>query len=982
MSKQRARPSVQENAMLELEMRATGTTRSQSSNHSGMDRHMSAHAVAQRRPWLARWRADGFVFRQESLYKIMWDSLVLLVVTVIAVTLPMEMAIHEWADPGIFGSNFDLFIKCVFYTDILVNFNSAVLSVDTFGHEFENTNRCFIATRYLRFWFWIDAISTFPVASIISPDTDASPVKLIRMMRLGRLAKLAKVMSITQLDAYLDYLQDLTCFEMTNAQSYFIRSLCLILGSLLFQVHYSACLLLAFPDTWSSNLDKASSLPPNERFNVAWEWTLNLVISGSKGDGMVILNPGTATSLIPIFLLLLHCFNILMVAKRAGFLQGQASQDLDADATRSTLARFLRRKRVAPRLRRKVDVYLRKSSTQLWGKKVDELLGKLSDSVRKEVQCGLFSGFVNEFPPFTHEPLNNEAFLLDLAPRIKMQFRAPDEEVVSSGIPAEGLFRLHSGAVHVTEGPHDSPTDFQIQTGSYFGAEAIFLSPGSRGSPITVKTSEFSEFLILTCEEFDRACHPEEAFEFVQFVRSFESDVSADEFSSYALFEETLYLRWQSFKQQDCIHLSSEDLGVPLLYLTEEDCFLKDVETMLGQELAEHETFRKLQATCWGDENCEGFCGSQEENCPRDGKMGCAIIDTLDDRFPQRGFRGRFTHYLSWCWDYSCHHMVSGLNSWMLHAKAVADDTFIWICFFCNNQRKILFDCQVGQTEAGLEALFHSRLRAVKDKGGVIVLLDNYMEPSFTRRLWCIYEVFEATQLDMPICVTLPGTCQTQLVKDLMSGQVSKISLSLLAIASQHARAWSEDDETKIKDLIRESKGGFKAVNAVVKACLAEWLGNIFQKTVLRMGITLTAQHVFPILDSACDGLLQQKDIIMAEDKYPWFSELVNNDGQGEYDTWHAMLQAMQGDAAQGKAITIWDFDHFILSRHRENVDRVFFKMLKRNASQSDTKDETLTGMHAQVLAKCQENVATLQEHLRHSQELVNLLNMTDVFGL
>ena len=53
--------------------------------------------------------------------------------------------------------------------------------------------------------------------------------------------------------------------------------------------------------------------------------------------------------------------------------------------------------------------------------------------------------------------------------------------------------------------------------------------------------------------------------------------------------------------------------------------------------------------------------------------------------------------------------------------------TFVWICFFCNNQERILNEkSQEGSDD--LESTFQSRLRSI---GHVLVLFDNWSKPAY-----------------------------------------------------------------------------------------------------------------------------------------------------------------------------------------------------------------------------------------------------------
>merc|ERR1712232_270918 len=114
-----------------------------------------------------------------------------------------------------------------------------------------------------------------------------------------------------------------------------------------------------------------------------------------------------------------------------------------------------------------------------------------------------------------------------------------------------------------------------------------------------------------------------------------------------------------------------------------------------------------------------GFQGSAEEICPRDGREGSAIVDSLGNR----SFNGRATHFVSWCWDYSLWIVVSGLSHWAASGTVDISATYFWMCFFCNNQRQMLLESAMCADSTLLCDVFGRRLSKI---GHMIILMDTY----------------------------------------------------------------------------------------------------------------------------------------------------------------------------------------------------------------------------------------------------------------
>jgi hypothetical protein len=62
--------------------------------------------------------------------------------------------------------------------------------------------------------------------------------------------------------------------------------------------------------------------------------------------------------------------------------------------------------------------------------------------------------------------------------------------------------------------------------------------------------------------------------------------------------------------------------------------------------------------------------------CPRDGKLGCAYVDTLK----RRDDVGRANALLSYTWGYKILSVASALQRWAIHAERNPKRTYIWVC--------------------------------------------------------------------------------------------------------------------------------------------------------------------------------------------------------------------------------------------------------------------------------------------------------------
>lgn len=130
--------------------------------------------------------------------KLTWDVFIGLLVIYSVVIIPFRIGFEQ--TPDISLSIFDSIIDFSFAIDIALTFNTAVDDPQT---DLLIVGRSTIASKYLKFWFWIDLLSTIPFDNFISifvaGPTALSSIRLIRVIRLSRMLKLFRVAKVGRL---------------------------------------------------------------------------------------------------------------------------------------------------------------------------------------------------------------------------------------------------------------------------------------------------------------------------------------------------------------------------------------------------------------------------------------------------------------------------------------------------------------------------------------------------------------------------------------------------------------------------------------------------------------------------------------------------------------------------------------------------------------------------------------------------------------
>lgn len=119
-------------------------------------------------------------------FKLRWDTFFGILIIITTAYIPFKIAFENEVNPR-FDFGFEIFVVLFFCADIILTFNTAVFNELT---GLLITDRREIARRYLKFWFWIDILSSFPFDLIVSAvDENSSDVSYFPLFRLLRYAK-------------------------------------------------------------------------------------------------------------------------------------------------------------------------------------------------------------------------------------------------------------------------------------------------------------------------------------------------------------------------------------------------------------------------------------------------------------------------------------------------------------------------------------------------------------------------------------------------------------------------------------------------------------------------------------------------------------------------------------------------------------------------------------------------------------------------
>ncbi len=346
-------------------------------------------------------KKNRLVLPPDGRVRLTWDLLGMVFILYEVIMIPLQISFTF--DEGNFLSVFAIVIDAFFISDLLLNFNT--------GYYLRGNlvvDRSEIASNYLKSWFVLDFMASFPYTYIldaagVGDDNSSSRVsqstRIIRILRFFRFIRVIRLIRVLKLKNMFGKLESfINLSPALNALAGFLRLSAIIL----FIAHWIACIWHLIGDlengsaanTWIIYVDMQDA-SWGSRYVASIYWAITTMITVGYGD----IVPVTDLERVYVMFTMLLSSGIFAYSMNSinALLAGWNSENEEFKKTIIWVERYMRKMKLDVETRLKVKKYLEYTLGEMTYRKDDEnkLMSLLSESLKDETIRKINKGVLN-----------------------------------------------------------------------------------------------------------------------------------------------------------------------------------------------------------------------------------------------------------------------------------------------------------------------------------------------------------------------------------------------------------------------------------------------------------------------------------------------------------------------------------------------------------------------------------------------------------
>jgi hypothetical protein len=222
----------------------------------------------------------------------LWNFLQAFLLIYVAILVPYRIGFDidvKLLTPGWW---WELFVNLYFIVDLLLNFYTGYYDEDDMLEMRKNK----VAQNYLKFWFWIDCVSCFPIDYVMllfsDQNNSGSNLKILKILRLVRLTKLLRLAKIR--DIMYQHEEQLESIERAGklvGAALLVLYSCHIFGCMWFFVGTMGSSGILEPDAeepeepgWIHARGIDTSTPLSSQYLTSFYWAITVLTTGAQSS--------------------------------------------------------------------------------------------------------------------------------------------------------------------------------------------------------------------------------------------------------------------------------------------------------------------------------------------------------------------------------------------------------------------------------------------------------------------------------------------------------------------------------------------------------------------------------------------------------------------------------------------------------------------------------------------------------------------------
>lgn len=416
------------------------------------------------------------VLMPENPFKSIWDVLMIVLLGYVLIVMPLRVAFYD--QDGI--DPVELTVDSLFFIDIILTFFTAYEDKD--GKVITKHN--LIAKNYLKGWFVLDVVATFPFY-LVGNSAVSRLSSLARVPRLLKLFKLVKLLKLLRAYRFRQYFQALEYSPKIHPGTVRIAKIFFLMVTF---GHFVSCLWYFIGDIQDENEDSwiMRTWPDDSIYNesvgtryaVSFYFSISTLTTVGFGDI-------TARTNVEIFfaIFLMICgstFFAYTTATVSSIITSMDVQETDLRNKMDRLRLFIKSVKLSGDLTKRVTrdmraVWKKPNSANLdWS----SLLVEMPKPLREKVSLEMYSDLIVDCPLFQQlDSLEDIPFITATVDAFRPVDYPPGETIGSFGDRVEEWYLVMSGKIEaVSSATHAPKTYLRLGTADTIGDMELFMS--------------------------------------------------------------------------------------------------------------------------------------------------------------------------------------------------------------------------------------------------------------------------------------------------------------------------------------------------------------------------------------------------------------------------------------------------------------------------------------------------------------------------